>query len=159
MGQEGTQPVVLTPVGVVRGGRGEPLDDDWDAVEAVVELDAARFPPDAVAGLDAFSHIDVVFLFDRVDVADVHVGARHPRGRTDWPAVGIFAQRAKARPNRIGVTTCRLLGVDGLRLRVRGLDAIDGSPVLDVKPFVTQFGPRGEVRQPAWMDELMQEYW
>lgn len=159
MGQEANPPVVLTPVGVVRGGRTEPLDDDWDAVEAVVELDAARFPADAVAGLDAFSHIDVVFLFDRVDPADVHTGARRPRGRSDWPTVGIFAQRAKARPNRIGVTTCRLLGVDGLRLRVQGLDAIDGSPVLDVKPYVAQFAPRGEIHQPAWMDELMREYW
>lgn len=159
MGQEGTQPVVLTPVGVVRGGRTEPVDDHWGEVEAVVELDAGRFPDDAVAGLEAFSHIDVIFLFDRVDPADVHTGARHPRGRPDWPAVGIFAQRAKVRPNRVGVTTCRLLGVDGLRLRVRGLDAIDGSPVLDVKPFVAQFAPRGEVRQPAWMDELMRDYW
>ena len=73
--------------------------------------------------------------------------------------MGIFAQRAKARPNRIGVTTCALVGVDGLELRVRGLDAVDGTPVLDVKPHVVEFGPRGPVRQPAWMTELMAGYW
>ena len=73
--------------------------------------------------------------------------------------MGIFAQRAKARPNRLGVTTCRLERVDGLTLCVAGLDAIDGSPVLDIKPHMREFGPRGDVRQPAWATELMADYW
>ena len=103
--------------------------------------------------------MEVVFVFDRVDPDAINVGARHPRGNTDWPAVGILAQRAKARPNRIGVSVCELLDVDGLRLRVRGLDAIDGSPVLDVKPYMPEFAPRGEVRQPSWSSELMRDYW
>ena len=89
----------------------------------------------------------------------MNLGARRPRGRADWPEVGIFAQRAKARPNRIGVGTCALLGVEGLTLRVRGLDAIDGTPVLDVKPHVLEMGPRGEVHEPEWMTELMRDYW
>jgi tRNA (adenine37-N6)-methyltransferase len=152
-------PIALTPVGVVRGGRTAPIDDDWDSIEAVIELDADRFGPEVVAGLDEFSHLDVVFVFDRVAEDDVHLGARRPRGREDWPAVGIFAQRAKARPNRIGVSTCRLLAVDGLTLRVRGLDAIDGSPVLDVKPHVEEMGPREAVSEPSWMRELMRGYW
>lgn len=151
--------IQLEPVGFVRGGRTEPIDDDWDTVDAVIELDAERFGPEVVAGLDEFSHLDVVFVFDRVAESDVHLGARRPRGRADWPEVGIFAQRAKARPNRIGVSTCRLLGVDGLTLRVRGLDAIDGSPVLDVKPHVVEMGPRDAVTEPSWMRELMQGYW
>jgi tRNA-Thr(GGU) m(6)t(6)A37 methyltransferase TsaA len=150
--------VQLVPVGVVEGGRREPIDDDWATVEATIVLDA-RFPPDALAGLAEFSHVDVVFHFHLVDDADVHVGARHPRGRTDWPKVGIFAQRAKARPNRIGVTTCELLAVDGRRARVRGLDAIDGTPVLDLKPHMLEFAPRGEVHEPAWATELMENYW
>ena len=149
----------MEPVGHVRGSRREATDDHWGRVEAVIELDAPRLSADCVAGLESFSHIDVVYVFNQVDPASIVRGARHPRGRTDWPAVGIFAQRAKARPNRIGVTTCELLGIEGLALRVRGLDAIDGSPVLDVKPHVIQFGPRGEVRQPAWMHELMRNYW
>ena len=149
----------MVPVGVVHGGRREVIDDDWGAVESVIALDADRFAAEVVAGLDGFSHLDVVFVFDRVDADAVDLGARHPRGREDWPAVGIFAQRAKARPNRIGVTTCELVGVEGLELRVRGLDALDGTPVLDVKPHVVQFGPRGAVRQPPWMTELMASYW
>ena len=73
-------------------------------------------------------------------------------------AIGIFAQRGKGRPNRIGISTCRLLGVDGTRVRVSGLDAIDGTPVLDIKPYMREFGPRGEVRQPHWADEIMGGY-
>lgn len=151
--------IEMRPVGVVRGGRVEPIDDDWGSVEAVIELDPSRFEAAVVAGLSEFSHIDVVFVFDQVDETNIHLGARHPRNRTDWPLVGIFAQRAKARPNRIGVSTCELTAVDGLRLGVRGLDAIDGSPVLDIKPYMAQFAPRVATRQPAWVDELMANYW
>jgi tRNA (Thr-GGU) A37 N-methylase len=151
--------VIVTPIGHVRGGRAEAVDDAWDAVEAEIVLDPAQLGPDAALGLDAFSHIVVVFVFDRLDPAKVERGARHPRGRQDWPRVGILAQRGSPRPNRIGVTTCRLLGVDGLRLRVRGLDAADGSPVLDVKPHMTGFDPRGAVREPDWAREIMRGYW
>lgn len=149
----------LQPVAVVRSPRTEPLDDDWDGVTSTVTLDADRFGPEALAGLADFSHVEVVFLFDRVDPARVQTGARRPRGRADWPEVGIFAQRGKVRPNRLGVTVCRLLGVDGLTLTVQGLDAIDGTPVLDIKPYLAEFGARGEVRQPAWSRELMAGYW
>jgi len=142
----------------VRGGRVEAVDDDWGPVEATIVLDD-RFPADALAGLEDFSHLDVVFVFDQVDADSVNVGARRPRGNPDWPEVGIFAQRAKARPNRIGVTTCDLVGVDGRTVTVRGLDAIDGTPVLDLKPHVVEFGPRGEVREPTWIKELMAGYW
>jgi len=152
--------IALEPVGLVVGGRTEPIDDDWGGVEAVIRLDGARFGPDAVAGLGAFSHLVVVFQFHQVDPADVQSGARRPRGNPDWPEVGMFAQRARMRPNRLGVSTCRLNGVEGLDLHVRGLDAIDGSPVLDVKPFMREFEPSGtEVRQPAWSTELMRGYY
>jgi tRNA-Thr(GGU) m(6)t(6)A37 methyltransferase TsaA len=106
-----------------------------------------------------FSHIEVLFHFNRLPAAEVQMGARHPRGREDWPKVGIFAQRGKARPNRIGVTVCKLLCVERATIKVEGLDAIDGTPVLDIKPYMHQFGPRGNVRQPRWADELMSRYW
>jgi len=153
-----TGTIPMRPLGHVRGGRAEPIDDAWEAVRSRIELDAAVLGPDAAAGLDAFSHIEVVFHFDRAS-SDVNTGARHPRGRTDWPKVGILAQRGKDRPNRIGVTVCRLLSVDGLSLQVAGLDAIDGTPVLDIKPVMKGFLPRGEIREPGWAAELMREYW
>ena len=151
--------VVLWPIGFVRGGRADVEDDSWDAVEAVIALDEAQFGADAVAGLSDFSHIEVVFHFDRVAQSEIVSTARHPRGRSDWPKAGIFAQRGKARPNRLGVSICRLLSVDGLNLVVRGLDAIAGTPVLDIKPVMQGFLPRGEIRQPAWASEIMQDYW
>jgi tRNA-Thr(GGU) m(6)t(6)A37 methyltransferase TsaA len=148
----------IVPIGFVRGGRTAPIDDQWGAERSVIEL-APRFGPESIAGLDAFSHLDVVFVFDRVTDAEIETGSRHPRGRKDWPKVGIFAQRGKMRPNRIGVSCCRLLKIEGTRLHVEGLDAIDGTPVVDVKPTMREFGPRGEVTQPAWASELMNGYY
>jgi tRNA (Thr-GGU) A37 N-methylase len=87
------------------------------------------------------------------------VGARHPRGNRSWPRVEIFAQRASSRPNRLGTTICELLAVHGLDVRVRGLCAIDGTPVLDIKPHMREFAPRGPVRQPRWVSELMEGCW
>jgi tRNA-Thr(GGU) m(6)t(6)A37 methyltransferase TsaA len=150
--------VTMRPIGAVHGGRAEPIDDDWGGIESTIVLDD-RFPPDSLDGLDGFSHVEVVFVFHRVDDADVVTGARHPRGNTDWPKVGIFAQRARMRPNRIGVTRCELVGVVGRRVHVRGLDAMDGTPVLDLKPHMTGFDARGTVREPAWATELMRDYW
>jgi tRNA (Thr-GGU) A37 N-methylase len=146
-------------IGRVRGGRAAALDDDWGASRAAIELDPARFGPDALAGLEEFSHAEVIFLFDRVAESEIETGARKPRGRVDWPRVGIFAQRGKGRPNRLGLCACRIVSVHGLTVEVEGLDAIDGTPVLDIKPVMRGFLPRGEVREPAWADEIMKEYW
>jgi tRNA (adenine37-N6)-methyltransferase len=151
--------VTLEPIGVVSSARtDQEVDDGWDAVTATITL-TDRFSPDALAGLDEFSHVEIVYLFNQVDPDAVQLVSRHPRSNPDWPKVGIFAQRAKMRPNRIGVTVCRLLGVDGVVLNVGGLDAIDGTPVLDIKPYMAEFGPRGDVHQPVWSHDLMSTYW
>jgi tRNA (adenine37-N6)-methyltransferase len=146
-------------IGHVRGGRIDPVDDDWGRSRSIVALDEAWFGPDALAGLDGFSHAEIIFLFDKVDPAGIEKGARHPRGREDWPLTGIFAQRGKNRPNRLAVTVCKILSIEGTRLYVEGLDAIDGTPVLDIKPVMREFLPREEVRQPGWVSELMATYW
>jgi tRNA-Thr(GGU) m(6)t(6)A37 methyltransferase TsaA len=151
--------IALIPVGVVRSTRAKPSDDNWDAERARVELDPARFSAEALAGLADFSHVEIVFFMDRVDPGTVQMASRHPRNHAEWPKVGIFAQRGKNRPNQIGATICRILSVAGLSVHVAGLDAIDGTPVLDIKPWVQEFGPRGAVRQPAWISELMRGYW
>jgi len=150
--------VTLTPVGTVRGGRAEAIDDQWEGVEASIVLDA-RFPLDSLLGLESFSHLDVVYRFHLVDESRVVSGARHPRGNAAWPLVGIFAQRAKARPNLLGVSTCRILGVEDLTIRVADLDAVDGTPVLDLKPHLVEMGPRTVVTEPSWVRELMEHYW
>jgi len=85
----------VRPIGRVSSERTEPLDDGWDSIRATITLDAEQFGPEALQGLDAFSHVEVVYVFDRVDPDGVQTVARHPRGNPDWPQVGPFAQRAK----------------------------------------------------------------
>lgn len=151
--------ISLKAIGKVSSGRSEPIDDDWDAIPASIELDPDQFDGEALMGLDQFSHCEVIFLFDRVPEEKIEKRARHPRGREDWPKIGIFAQRGKNRPNRLGATICRIKSVDGLRLELEGLDAIDGTPVLDIKPVMEGFLPRGTVRGPDWAAEIMANYW
>ncbi len=146
-------------IGHVKSPRVGRKDDDWGKVESTIRLDPDRFGPDALTGVDEFSHVEIIFLFDQFDEAEVTVASRHPRGNEAWPNVGIFAQRASSRPNRLGLTTCEVVGVSGLELTVRGLDAIDGTPVLDIKPHIVEFQPRGRVVQPEWITELMAGYW
>lgn len=149
----------IRPIGHVRGGRATPEDDDWGRERSRIELDGGVMDADATLGLDDFSHVEVVFVFDGVDETGVCTGARHPRGNPDWPRTGILAQRAKDRPNRIGTTVCPLVAASGLTIEVAGLDAVDGTPVVDVKPYLNGFAPRGDVREPAWATELMAGYW
>lgn len=148
----------IQPIGYVRAARQTPEDDNWGDVEATIEL-IEDLPETALAGLLAFSHAEIIFVFDQVDPAEIVTGARHPRNNLEWPAVGIFAQRGKNRPNRLGLTTVRVLGVAGRVLRVAELDAIDGTPVLDIKPVMAEFLPRTPVQQPAWSHALMRDYW
>jgi tRNA-Thr(GGU) m(6)t(6)A37 methyltransferase TsaA len=150
--------ITMTPVARVRSNRDEPTDDDWDSVTATIELDEA-FDESAFDGLDGFSHAEILFHFDRVPEDAVERGTRHPRNNPGWPRVGIFAQRNSARPNRIGATIVRVLSRSGRVLTVAGLDAVDGTPVLDIKPVMTEFLPREPVRQPSWVSELLRDYW
>jgi tRNA-Thr(GGU) m(6)t(6)A37 methyltransferase TsaA len=145
-------------IGIVKSEIKTPADDCWANLVSEIILDSTQFTPESTRGLDDFSHLEVIFLFDRVTPEKVFTSARHPRDRADYPLVGIFAQRAKDRPNRIGVTTCKIERIDGLHIFVRELDAIDGSPVLDIKPYVAEFAPREPTRQPAWCTEVMSNY-
>lgn len=151
---------MMRPIGIVSNVRSEPIDDDWDRIDSVIRLDPDMVGTDATLGLMDFSHVEVIYVLDRVDEKSIERHARHPRGNTDWPRVAILAQRPKMRPNRLGTTVCELMAVrPGGVVEVRGLDAIDGTPVLDIKPYFGEFSPRGDVRQPSWSRELMSDYW
>ncbi len=150
--------ILVRPVGRVRAPRQDLEDDYWGGVVSVIELDDRQFGSDSVQGLGAFSHIEVLFHMGLVPPDAVVVGARHPRGRRDLPSVGIFAQRAKARPNRLAVSRCRLLSIEGLRLEVEGLDAVNGTAVIDIKPWMAELGPAGPVTQPPWSHEITARY-
>ncbi|HEX4340125.1 MAG TPA: SAM-dependent methyltransferase [Polyangiaceae bacterium] len=151
-------PITLEAVAFVRNARKDLADDDWGEVVSDIVL-AEGVDPDSLTGLEDFSHVEVLFFFDRVSPGEVECRSRHPRGNVAWPRVGIFAQRGKNRPNRLGSCIARVVERSGKTLRVRGLDAIDGTPVVDLKPVMREFLPRGDVRQPSWSVELMREYW
>ena len=148
----------ISAIGTVKGGRARAEDDAWGASRAAIELDAS-FSADALAGLDGFSHAEIIFIFDRLSESEITTSARRPRGNPDWPLVGIFAQRGRNRPNRIGVSVCRIVAVNGTRLEVEGLDAIDGTPVIDIKPVLRGFLPRSAIREPEWAAAIMADYW
>ena len=148
----------MVPIGVVRDGRVEAEDDHWGGSEVRIELTDA-VDERALDGIETFSHVEVLFVFDRVPDAGIVRGARRPRNNPAWPEVGILAQRGKNRPNRLGSTFAREVRREGTALVVAELDAIDGTPVLDVKPVMQEFLPRAPIRQPAWSHELMQRYW
>jgi len=151
-------PYTIEPIGYVSAPRLHAEDDYWGGVQASIELTSA-FAADALQGLSDFSHAEIIFLFHEVPESRIVTGARHPRNNTAWPAVGIFAQRGKNRPNRLGSTICRVVAVDGMKLMVTELDAIDGTPVLDIKPVMQEFLPRQAVMQPPWSRALMSSYW
>ena len=158
MGQ-GLTVIEVHPIGWVRGGRTEATKDGWGDNRSRIELDSTRFTAEALRGLDELSHVEVLWHF-HVDADEpTELGARHPRGRTDWPRVGIFAQRGRMRPNRLATSVCRVLAVEGTVLHVEGLDAVDGTPVLDLKPVWSGTLPRGPLREPAWAREIMARYW
>jgi tRNA-Thr(GGU) m(6)t(6)A37 methyltransferase TsaA len=148
----------IEPIAFVSAVRAHAEDDFWGGEEACIAL-SERFTAEALAGIAEFSHVEILFLFHEVDPSKIVMGARHPRNNQAWPLVGIFAQRNRNRPNRIGSTICRVVRVEGARLFVSELDAIDGTPVVDIKPVMAEFLPRQEVRQPAWSHELMRQYW
>jgi tRNA (adenine37-N6)-methyltransferase len=147
--------VPLRIIGVVRSARTSPADSDWGRVESRIELDPELAP--GLAGLDQFSHALVLFHMHLVPETERPVLRRRPRDRADMPELGVFAQRARMRPNHVGITACEIVRVEPGAVIVRGLDAVDGTPVLDLKPYVPDFDRR-DARVPEWMARLMKGY-
>jgi tRNA-Thr(GGU) m(6)t(6)A37 methyltransferase TsaA len=151
------QAIRATPIGTVRNGRSNPQESDyWGEVESTILVEP-RLGDRCLTGLAEFSHVEVAFFMDRLPEREDYRQPLRPRGRADLPEVGVFADRGPRRPNRIGYTICELVSAGGRELRVRGLDAVDGTPVLDIKPVMRQFLP-DHIRQPEWADRLMAEY-
>jgi tRNA-Thr(GGU) m(6)t(6)A37 methyltransferase TsaA len=146
----------LEPIGIVRNGVTGARDEEWGRVVSEIEL--APELADGLVGLAQFSHVVVLFVMHEARFDAVTHLTRRPRDRTDMPLVGVFAQRARHRPNPIGVTTVELKRVEGSSLFVRGLDAIDGTPVLDVKPHVPGFDAPAHPRLPEWVTRLLEGY-
>ncbi|MDG9694847.1 SAM-dependent methyltransferase [Streptomyces sp. DH17] len=145
-------------IATVVGGHTRVQDDYQGGVESVIRLNEA-YPLETLRGIDEFSHLTVTWRFHLAQPEDVQLHARSPRGNVQWPATGTFVHRNHRRPNQLAVSYPRLLGVDGRDLLVTDLDAVDGTPVIDLAPYFQEMGPRGSIRQPAWPSEMLADYW
>lgn len=143
-------------IGVVYNDVKEPTDEGWGRVVSEIVLDETF--TDGLEGIEQFSHLLILFWMHRAAEAEPVRMRRRPQGRADMPEVGLFAQRARHRPNPIGVTAVRLVRRDKNRLFVEGLDAINGTPILDVKPYVPAYDTVEAARVPEWVTRLMERY-
>ncbi|MPM12909.1 tRNA (adenine(37)-N6)-methyltransferase [bioreactor metagenome] len=148
--------IVFESVGTVRNCVKEKKDTGWGEDISEIVLDEAL--SQGLTGLSDFSHVLVVCYLDKAHFELSRHLVRRPQGRDNMPMVGIFAQRAKDRPNPIGITACELLGVSDNVVTVRGLDAIDGTPVLDIKPYFPMYDCREDAVIPQWVSRLMEHY-
>lgn len=150
--------IELTPIGYVHNFQDTIEDDNWGHVISEIILDE-KFQEESLDGIEEFSHLEIIFFMDRVDEEQISTGKRHPRENTNWPRVGIFSQRARNRPNRLGITMVKFLNRNGRSIFVSRLDALNETPVLDIKPVMQEFLPKEEIREPKWSKELMQFYY
>ncbi|MEK7877136.1 MAG: tRNA (N6-threonylcarbamoyladenosine(37)-N6)-methyltransferase TrmO [Pseudomonadota bacterium] len=145
------------PIGSVKCAVIEMSQGGWAKIDSEIHLEPqyAR----GLQGLEGFSHILVVFFLDRAQGFDpAKQLLRRPRGMEDMHEVGVFAQRTKFRPNPIAVTAVKLLAIAGNIVKVRGLDALDGTPVLDLKPYLPPFDRVDDVKMPPWVGHVMEGY-
>ncbi|MHB0868304.1 MAG: tRNA (N6-threonylcarbamoyladenosine(37)-N6)-methyltransferase TrmO [Chloroflexota bacterium] len=146
--------MTLHPIGVIRNGCRE-KPEQWEEVESEIVVDEQL--AEALEGIEEFSHIHVLFWLDRAEADRGSHLKVHPQRREDLPEVGLFATRSMFRPNPIGITVVRLLERKGNLLRVLGLDALDGTPLLDLKPYLTRGDCWPEATGPAWLRRLWGE--
>jgi tRNA-Thr(GGU) m(6)t(6)A37 methyltransferase TsaA len=140
------------PIAVVRNRVKEPRMGGWESVESRIVVRESL--AGALDGLEGFSHLMVIFWCHLV-TEEARVATHiHPRGDPELPVQGVFATRTQLRPNPIGLSIVPLLSREGNVLRVRGLDAINGTPVLDVKPYVANYDSLPEATMPAWVEAL-----
>ena len=148
--------VNIEPIGTVKSPVTEAVDEGWGGVVSEIHLQESLAA--GLQGIEQFSHIIVIFFMHQSTFDLAADLVRRPRERPDMPLVGTFAQRAKHRPNPIGITTVQLIRVEGNILEVKGLDAIDGTPVLDIKPYVPAFDCGANAVVPGWVEKLMKGY-
>jgi len=149
--------ILLEPVAIVKNRRTAATDDFWgNVISEIILLD--DIPTEAFENIELFSHLEVIYYFDRVDKTKI-VYAGRPRSNPDYPVMGIFSQRKKDRPNQLGLCTVELIEHSGRTIKVKNLDAIDGTPVLDIKPVFREFESGTEIKQASWVNDLMKNYW
>jgi len=142
--------MTLRAIGIVRSDFKEPSCERLNLEDIISEIVVDKSLTEALDGLEEFSHIIVLYWMHRANSQRVSLKT-HPMGRQDVPEKGLFAVRTPNRPNPIGKATVRLLQRQGNVLKVQGLDAIDGSPVIDIKPYIPGYDSADDTRVPQWI--------
>ena len=150
--------ILIKPIAYVTNSRTELKDDFWGNIISEITL-TDDFSKEALDGIEEFSHLEIIFHFHKADIKNTVWHSEHPRENPNYPKVGIFAQRKKNRPNLIGTTIVKLIKVEGKTISVKNFDAIDGTPVIDIKPVMKEFLPKETIHQPEWSSDLMKDYW
>jgi len=139
----------LTPIGFVKNAVTEPQGEDWQTI--ISEIIVNEDMNEALSGIDEFSHIIVIYWMHKTPASERSIKKVHPKRNLNLPLVGVFATRSPARPNPIGIATVKLLECRDNILKVIGLDAIDGTPVLDIKPHIPGSDSPTPARIPGWL--------
>ena len=139
----------LTPIGFVRNNIKEPGIEDWRTVTSEIIIEENL--KEALSRIDEYSHIIVIYWMHKLPPSQRSIIKVHPKANQNLPLVGVFASRSPARPNPIGVTTVKLLERRDNVLKVTGLDAINGTPVLDIKPYIPGDDSSTEAKTPGWL--------
>lgn len=147
--------IIIRPIGHVKNEVENRKDASWGKDTSVIVLEEEYRT--GLSGLEDFTHAIILFHLDKANYDPEKHLQRRPQNRDDMPLVGIFSQRGKDRPNRIGMTSVEIVSVSDDELIVRGLDAIDGTPVLDIKPYYPAYDKK-DAKVPEWVDRLMEHY-
>lgn len=149
------QEIIMSPIGYVRNAVQNRKDVSWGEDVSTIVLNEEY--NSGLKGLEDFTHVIILYYLDKAAYQKEKHLQRRPQNREDMPLVGIFSQRGKDRPNQIGMTSVRIVSVDSAALTVKGLDAIDGTPVLDIKPYYPVYDKK-DAKVPEWVDRLMAHY-
>ena len=151
------QPITIQPIATIKNDISKShTNADWGKIVSEIHFDEALAP--GLQGLSDWSHVVVIFSLHESQFDVTHDLVQRPRGLDEMPEVGIFAQRTQQRPNTIGVSAVKIVSVEQNIVRVKGLDAINGTPVLDIKPYAPIYDTASEPLVPGWFIRLMQGY-
>ena len=148
-----TEPVGLKPIGIVRNGVREPRMEGWDGL--LSDIIIRKNLTDALDGIEGYSHVIVLFHLHKVPDEQRGHTQCHPRGDPRYPLQGVFATRTQNRPNPVGISVVKLVKRRRNVLRVRGLDAINATPVLDIKPYIPNYDVPPDARVPDWVSQAL----
>ena len=147
--------IVMRPIGYVHNNVENKKDVAWGQDVSTIHLEEEYYS--GLEGLSDFSHAIIIYHLDKAVYDKEKHLQRRPQNRDDMPLVGIVSQRGKDRPNRIGMTSVQIVNVEDTQLNVKGLDAIDGTVVLDIKPYYPVYDKKDAI-VPEWVDRLMEHY-